>query len=293
MAADGFQGDKPQSTIASLGHAGHGKTTTASALVRVLAKAGGGQAGAGEAIAGSGIRRFEYETSRRRYRHLDCSAGDVSDLLKTQSLDGAVLVVDALDGVMPQTREHVRQARAAGVPLAVLLNKCDRVDDPELLDLIDTEIRMMLNMHDYNGDNMHIVRGSAHEAAFGDGVWGGEFNALAQVLDESLPDGRPRSDIPARARLIAKHPAARSWMSTAATRRTTTAHASSNGTGSAGTTRSGVWSPSRTATGKPSGSTPAVWCGNRGHESSPRPRGPGPGQGGPLRPPHRQFRAGQ
>ncbi|WP_162889943.1 RICIN domain-containing protein [Streptomyces olivoreticuli] len=204
MAADGFQGAKPESTIASLGHAGHGKTTTASALVRI-SKAAGRRTGAGEAIPGSSIRRFEYETPLRRYRHLDCPAGDVPDLLKTQSLDGAVLVVDAMDSVMPQTREHVRQARAADVPLVVLLNKCDRVKDPELQDLIETEIRMLLNTHGYNGDYMHIVRGSAQEAAHGDGIWLGEFNALARALDESLPDGRPRSDIPARARLVAKH----------------------------------------------------------------------------------------
>ncbi|MBB5122310.1 GTP-binding protein [Streptomyces eurocidicus] len=203
MAADGFQGDKPESTIASLGHAGHGKTMMASALVRAFSKVSGGRAG--EAIPGSSIRRFEYETPRRRYRHLDCPASDVSDLLKTQSLDGAVLVVSVLDSVTAQTREHMRQARAADIPLIVFLNKCDLVDDRELLDLVEMEILAHLKEHGYDGDDMRIVRSSAEEAAHGDGIWLGEFNTLAWALDESLPDGRPRTGIPARARLIAKH----------------------------------------------------------------------------------------
>ncbi|AKA01905.1 elongation factor Tu [Streptomyces noursei ZPM] len=205
MAADGFQGEKPELTIASLGAAGHGKTMMASALVRAFSKTSGGRAGEGEAIPGSSIRRFAYETSRRRFRHLDCPAGDVPGLLKTQPLDGAILVVSVLDGVMSQTREHMRQARAAGVPLVVFLNKCDRAGDPELQDLVEMEIREHLKMHGYDGDDMRIVRGSAQEAAFGDGIWRGEFNVMAEVLDECLPQGRARTGIPARARLVAKH----------------------------------------------------------------------------------------
>ncbi|MFF3863301.1 RICIN domain-containing protein [Streptomyces sp. NPDC002209] len=205
MVADGVQVDKPELTIASLGHAGHGKTTMAGALVRILAKPGDGQAQAGETVSGSGIHRFEYETSRRRYRHLDCPAADVPDLLKTHSLDGAVLVMSAMDSVMPQTREHVSMARAADVPLFAFLNKCEQVDDPELLDLVEMELRELLNRAGYDGDNGLVVRGSAQAAMLGDGFWTGAFHRLADALDESLPQGRQRTTIPPRARLVAKH----------------------------------------------------------------------------------------
>ncbi|MGW0536568.1 RICIN domain-containing protein [Streptomyces sp. NPDC003032] len=203
MAADGFQGGKPELTIASLGDTGHGKTTMASALVRMLSQATGAQAG--EATDGTSMRRFGYETSRRRYRHLDCPADEVPGLLRTQTLDGAILVVSALDSVTSQTREHVRLARTAGVPLVVLHNKCDSVEDQELLDLNEVEIRTLLTQHGYDGDNARIVRGSAYETARGNGVWHSMFVALVEALDEDLPQGQPKTELPARARLVAKH----------------------------------------------------------------------------------------
>ncbi|GGP86886.1 RICIN domain-containing protein [Streptomyces melanogenes] len=176
----------------------------ASALVRTLAKAGGRQAGAGEAIPGSGVRRFAYETSRRRYRHCDCPADEVPDLLKAESLDGAVLVVSAMDGVMPQTRKHVDLARAVGIPLFVFFNKCDQNQDAELLELTEMEVRDLLSRSGYDGADMRVVRGSAQAAALGDDFWTGEFGYLAEALDECIPQGRSRKEIPGRARLVAK-----------------------------------------------------------------------------------------
>ncbi|ANZ19938.1 RICIN domain-containing protein [Streptomyces noursei] len=213
MAASGFQGIKPELTIASLGDAGHGKTTTATALARVLAKAAGGEARAGEVALGSGVRRFDYETSQRRYRHLDCPGADVTSLLKSHSVDGAVLVVSALDGVMPQAREHVREARAAGVPAIVtLLNKYDGMVGPdadEVVDLVEMEIRLLLSRHGYDDDgNAPVIRGSAQRAAQDDPMWTNRVAWLGEALDTHLPvppAGAPRAQIPTRARLVARH----------------------------------------------------------------------------------------
>jgi elongation factor Tu len=186
MSKEKFDRSKPHVNIGTMGHIDHGKTTLTAAITKVLAEAGGGQATAFEDIDKAPeerergitiqIAHVEYETANRHYAHVDMPghADYVKNMITgAAQVDGAILVVSAADGPMPQTREHVLLARQVGVPaIAVFLNKVDQVDDPELLDLVEMEVRELLNEYDFPGDDVPVVKGSALAALEGkeDGV---------------------------------------------------------------------------------------------------------------------------
>jgi elongation factor Tu len=180
MAKDVFQRTKPHVNVGTIGHIDHGKTTTTGALLAVQAAKGLAQVQVIADIAKGGtvrdetktvtiaVSHVEYETENRHYAHIDCPGH--ADFIKNMitgaaQMDGAILVVSAADGPMPQTKEHVLLARQVGVPaLVVFLNKCDLVDDEELLELVELEIRELLNKYDFPGDEVPIVRGNARAA---------------------------------------------------------------------------------------------------------------------------------
>jgi len=186
MSKEKFDRSKPHVNIGTMGHIDHGKTTLTAAITKVLAETGGGQATAFEDIDKAPeerergitiqIAHVEYETANRHYAHVDMPghADYVKNMITgAAQVDGAILVVSAADGPMPQTREHVLLARQVGVPaIAVFLNKVDQVDDPELLDLVEMEVRELLNEYDFPGDDVPVVKGSALAALEGkeDGV---------------------------------------------------------------------------------------------------------------------------
>ena len=186
MSKEKFDRSKPHVNIGTMGHIDHGKTTLTAAITKVLAEAGGGKATAFEDIDKAPeerergitiqIAHVEYETANRHYAHVDMPghADYVKNMITgAAQVDGAILVVSAADGPMPQTREHVLLARQVGVPaIAVFLNKVDQVDDPELLDLVEMEVRELLNEYDFPGDDVPVVKGSALAALEGkeDGV---------------------------------------------------------------------------------------------------------------------------
>jgi elongation factor Tu len=186
MSKEKFDRSKPHVNIGTMGHIDHGKTTLTAAITKVLAEAGGGQATAFEDIDKAPeerergitiqIAHVEYETANRHYAHVDMPghADYVKNMITgAAQVDGAILVVSAADGPMPQTREHVLLARQVGVPaIAVFLNKVDQVDDPELLDLVEMEVRELLSEYDFPGDDVPVVKGSALAALEGkeDGV---------------------------------------------------------------------------------------------------------------------------
>jgi elongation factor Tu len=205
MSKDKFDRSKPHVNVGTIGHVDHGKTTTTAALVSVQAAKGQATAKSYKDIAKGGTVRddsktvtiasahVEYETANRHYAHVDCPghADYVKNMITgAAQMDGAILVVSALDGPMPQTREHILLARQVGVPkIVVFLNKCDAVDDAELLDLVEMEVRELLDLYDFPGADTPIVRGSALKALQGEksdlGV--GSIEKLLATIDEYIP----------------------------------------------------------------------------------------------------------
>jgi elongation factor Tu len=208
MSKEKFQRTKPHCNIGTIGHVDHGKTTLTAAITKVLAKAGGAKFVAYDQIdktpeeKARGITistaHVEYETAKRHYAHVDCPghADYVKNMITgAAQMDGAILVVNAADGPMPQTREHILLARQVGVPaLVVFLNKVDTVNDKELLDLVEMEIRELLTSYGYPGDKTPIVKGSALKAIEGDIELGDKpILALMEAVDTFIPQpNRPK-----------------------------------------------------------------------------------------------------
>ncbi|HHU24199.1 MAG TPA: elongation factor Tu [Acholeplasmataceae bacterium] len=202
MAKAKFERTKPHVNIGTIGHVDHGKTTLTSAITLVLAERGLTKRldysqidGAPEEKArGITINTFhaEYETEKRHYAHVDCPghADYVKNMITgAAQMDGAILVVSAADGPMPQTREHILLSRQVGVPkLVVFLNKCDMVDDEELLELVEMEVRDLLNEYDFPGDDTPIIRGSALQALEGDPKAKQAIIELMNTVDEYIPE---------------------------------------------------------------------------------------------------------
>jgi elongation factor Tu len=199
--ADVYQRTKPHVNIGTIGHVDHGKTTTTAAIATVLSKKGGAKAMKYEDIDNApeekargvtiNITHVEYETEKRHYAHID--APGHADYIKNMitgaaQMDGAILVVSAPDGPMPQTREHILLARQVGVPaIVVWLNKVDMVQDAELLDLVEMEVRELLTKYEYPGDKVTIVRGSALKALEGDAEAEAQIMALMDAVDADIP----------------------------------------------------------------------------------------------------------
>ena len=201
MAKQKFDRSKVHVNIGTIGHVDHGKTTLTAAITNVLAKKGMAQATAYDQIDGApeekerGITintaHVEYQTEGRHYAHVDCPGH--ADYIKNMitgaaQMDGAILVVAASDGPMPQTREHILLARQVGVSsIVVFLNKCDMVDDEELIDLVEMEVRELLNEYGFPGDDTPIIRGSALKALEGDPAWEGKIDELMEAVDSWIP----------------------------------------------------------------------------------------------------------
>ncbi len=204
MSKEKFERKKPHVNVGTIGHVDHGKTTLTAAITTILSKKYGGSAKSYDQIDSApeekarGITintaHVEYETANRHYAHVDCPGH--ADYIKNMitgaaQMDGAILVVAASDGPMPQTREHILLARQVGVPfIVVFLNKCDMVDDEELLELVEMEVRELLSKYEFPGDNTPIIRGSALKALEGDkGALGEEaIFKLAEALDTYIPE---------------------------------------------------------------------------------------------------------
>ncbi len=211
MAKEKFERKKPHINVGTIGHVDHGKTTLTSAITKVLAQKGMAQVKEYAEIAKGGtvrdeskiltiaVAHVEYESEKRHYAHVDCPGH--ADYIKNMitgaaQMDGAILVVSAVDGPMPQTREHILLARQVGVPaIVVFLNKCDAVDDPELLDLVELEVRELLKKYDFPGDTIPMIRGSGLAAAQkpGDAKAAQPILDLVKALDENIPE--PKRDI--------------------------------------------------------------------------------------------------
>ncbi|HIR49112.1 MAG TPA: elongation factor Tu [Candidatus Faecimonas gallistercoris] len=201
MAKEKFDRSKPHVNIGTIGHVDHGKTTLTAAITKVLAGKNGNQAVEFSNIDKAPEERergitintahVEYSTDKRHYAHVDCPghADYVKNMITgAAQMDGAILVIAATDGPMAQTREHILLARQVGVPkMVVFMNKCDMVDDPELLDLVEMEIRDLLNEYDYEGDETPIIRGSALKALEGDPKWVEKIDELMDAVDTWIP----------------------------------------------------------------------------------------------------------
>ena len=201
MAKEKFNRSKPHVNIGTIGHVDHGKTTLTAAITNVLAKQGGAKAMAYDQIDGAPEERergitintahVEYETKKRHYAHVDCPghADYVKNMITgAAQMDGAILVVAATDGAMPQTREHILLAKQVGVPrIVVFLNKCDIVDDDEFVDLVEMDIRELLNEYGFPGDETPFIRGSALGALNGEEKWVEKVNELMDAVDEYIP----------------------------------------------------------------------------------------------------------
>ena len=210
MAKEKFDRSKTHVNIGTIGHVDHGKTTLTAAITNVLASKGMAQAQAYDQIDGApeekerGITintaHVEYQTDKRHYAHVDCPghADYVKNMITgAAQMDGAILVVAASDGPMPQTREHILLARQVGVPyIVVFLNKCDMVDDDELVDLVEMEVRELLNEYGFDGDNAPVIRGSALKALEGDPKYVDAINELMDAVDEFIPDPVRDTDKP-------------------------------------------------------------------------------------------------
>ena len=204
MAKEKFERNKPHVNVGTIGHVDHGKTTLTAALTRVLSSKFGGDVKAFDEIDNAPEERargitiatahVEYESPNRHYAHVDCPghADYVKNMITgAAQMDGAILVCSAADGPMPQTREHILLARQVGVPyIVVYLNKCDMVDDEELLELVEMEVRELLDKYEFPGDDTPIIRGSALKSLEGDeGPLGEEsIIALAEALDTYIPE---------------------------------------------------------------------------------------------------------
>ncbi len=201
MAKEKFVRNKPHVNIGTIGHVDHGKTTLTAAITNYLAKEGLAQAKAYDQIDAApeekerGITintaHVEYETATRHYAHVDCPghADYVKNMITgAAQMDGAILVIAATDGVMAQTREHILLARQVGVPrIVVFLNKCDMVDDEELIDLVEMDVRELLSSYDFPGDEIPFVRGSALKALEGDPKWTAKIGELMDYVDSYIP----------------------------------------------------------------------------------------------------------
>jgi len=212
MAKAKFERTKPHVNVGTIGHVDHGKTTLTAALTTVLSKYYGGEAKKYDDIDAApeekarGITintaHVEYETEKRHYAHVDCPghADYVKNMITgAAQMDGAILVVSAADGPMPQTREHILLARQVGVPyIVVYMNKCDMVDDPELLELVEMEVRELLSKYDFPGDEVPVIKGSALKALEGDQSEIGEPSILklAEALDTYIPTPERAIDKP-------------------------------------------------------------------------------------------------
>ncbi|MCR5675513.1 MAG: elongation factor Tu [Lachnospiraceae bacterium] len=211
MAKQKFDRTKPHCNVGTIGHVDHGKTTLTAAITTVLADRQGGTAVAFDMIdkapeeKARGITinsaHIEYETAKRHYAHVDCPghADYVKNMITgAAQMDGSILVVAATDGVMAQTREHVLLARQVGVPyIIVFLNKCDMVDDPELLDLVEMEVRDLLNEYEFPGDDIPVIRGSALKALEDPkSEWGDKIMELMDQVDTYIPDPQREVDKP-------------------------------------------------------------------------------------------------
>ena len=207
MAKEKFVRSKPHVNVGTIGHVDHGKTTLTAALTKVLAEKFGGEVRAFDQIDNApeekarGITinssHVEYDTATRHYAHVDCPghADYVKNMITgAAQMDGAILVCAATDGPMPQTREHILLARQVGVPyIIVFLNKCDMVDDEELLDLVEMDVRELLSEYKFPGDDTPIIRGSALGALNGEEQWVNKILELAAALDSYIPE--PKRDI--------------------------------------------------------------------------------------------------
>src|ERR1700755_1991310 len=202
MAKEKFDRSKPHVNIGTIGHIDHGKTTLTAAITKVLAKHNPKvkfrsfdsidnapeEKARGITIA---VAHIEYETANRHYAHVDCPGH--ADYIKNMitgaaQMDGAILVVAATDGPMPKTREHVLLARQVGVPyIVVALNKCDAVDDPEIMELVELEVRELLSSQEFPGDDLPVVRVSALKALEGDEEWGKSVLELMDAVDDNVP----------------------------------------------------------------------------------------------------------
>ena len=208
MAKEKFERTKPHVNIGTIGHVDHGKTTTTAAITAVLAQEGKANATKFDEIDKApeekerGITintaHVEYETDARHYAHVDCPghADYVKNMITgAAQMDGAILVVSAADGPMPQTREHILLARQVGVPyIVVFMNKCDLVDDEELLELVELEIRELLSEYDFPGDDIPVIKGSSYQALQDPtGEWANGIKELMQAVDEYIPT--PERDV--------------------------------------------------------------------------------------------------
>src|SRR5437588_3824956 len=202
MAKEAFKRDKPHLNVGTIGHVDHGKTTLTAAITSVLAKKGMAEVRAYESIDNApeekerGITintaHVEYSSDKRHYAHVDCPghADYVKNMITgAAQMDGAILVVSAADGPMPQTREHVLLARQVGVPyIIVFLNKADMVDDPELLDLVELEVRELLSSYEFPGEDVPVIVGSALKALEGDEAAEAKILELMDACDSNIPD---------------------------------------------------------------------------------------------------------
>src|SRR5450755_2282019 len=209
MAKEKFVRNKTHVNVGTIGHIDHGKTTLTAALVKVQSKKGLAKAISYADIAKGGtvrdatktvtiaVSHVEYESDKRHYAHVDCPGH--ADYIKNMitgaaQMDGAILVVSALDSVMPQTREHVLLARQVGLQnIVVFLNKCDAVDDPEMLELVEMEVRELLNKYKFDGDNGKVIREAAFPALNGEAKWEQTVTDLVNALDTEIPE--PQRDI--------------------------------------------------------------------------------------------------
>src|SRR5512140_644924 len=204
MAKEKFNRTKPHVNVGTIGHIDHGKTTLTAALVKVQSKknlakvisyadiAKGGTVRSEDKTVTIAAAHVEYESKKRHYAHVDCPGH--ADYIKNMitgaaQMDGAILVVSAVDSVMPQTREHVLLARQVGLNhIVVYLNKCDLVEDPEMLDLVEMEVRDLLNKYKFDGDNAAIIRGAALPVLQNDAKWEAKIDELLAALDSYIPE---------------------------------------------------------------------------------------------------------
>ncbi|MBC2238147.1 elongation factor Tu [Listeria innocua] len=210
MAKEKFDRSKPHVNIGTIGHVDHGKTTLTAAITTVLAKKGFADAQAYDQIDGAPEERergitistahVEYQTDNRHYAHVDCPghADYVKNMITgAAQMDGAILVVSAADGPMPQTREHILLSRQVGVPyIVVFMNKCDMVDDEELLELVEMEIRDLLTEYEFPGDDIPVIKGSALKALQGEADWEAKIEELMEAVDSYIPTPERDTDKP-------------------------------------------------------------------------------------------------